>query len=416
MLSNTAPSGRTAFRLAAVLYIVIALKIISSSLSDGIEFPKSTDFYKFHLSGTRLLNGESAYWTSSEVEDTRRLACPAEAIIREQTHLTCLHPDLNTPTFHLIFSLIAKLDYSTAWTAWCALSFACILTFSATIAEQLDRKIIAAVALISYYPTYCCLALGQNTFLFAIPTALTWKQLRRDREVSAGLWLGLAISLKPFLLVISFILFLTRKPRPALFSLLAAISITLISASQTGGISGFLSDYATVARNITWISASWNASFMGFFGRILDSGGAIGSCSALAAAVLLGAIELLSRTRMRTGHLISADETMAVAIPITLLLSPLGWLYYFPLLAISWVAWCRLPASSPHKPTTYAAALLLLITAIPQTFTDAPSIEKGISWLWHPPIYTQALCFFLVTLISGIHANTKMRLARAIST
>jgi len=216
MPSNTVSLGRTAFRLAALLYIVLALKTISSSLSAGVEFPQSTDFYKFYLSGTRLLNGESAYWTSSEAGDKRRLACPADAIINDQAPLVCLHPDLNTPTFHLGFSAIAKLDYSTAWGVWCTLSLTSILIFSATIAKQFDEKIITTAALISYFPTYCCLELGQNTFLFAIPIALTWKELRRDREVSAGLWLGLATSIKPFLIVISAVFLLTRRPRAAI--------------------------------------------------------------------------------------------------------------------------------------------------------------------------------------------------------
>ena len=166
-------------------------------------------------------------------------------------------------------------------------------------------------------------------------------------DVATGIILGLAVALKLFF-GIFFILFLFYRRWRLTFCLLGtfiACNILSIFIFTIPTFKNFLSSL----QNMPWYAGSWNASFMGFFTRIF--GGSMNipfvnlpwlarALSFLLSIFLLGSMIWLARPHFSRSESDRFDLVFSLALVQMLLISPYGWLYYFPMLILPMiVAW-----------------------------------------------------------------------------
>lgn len=418
--------------LIATVTVMVGVWLASLYITEWrtlLQAPSATDFYKFYLSGERLQQGLSMYW-----EPLPRLSPGDPCFVDTKGHAddpvaltdACLHPNLNPPFFAVLAWPLAYLDYATAWAVWSAASVACGLLGAACLVQTYSRHKtgrawripLGCLALFAYFPTYASLTYGQTTLLVLLLLVLGWRSLRQGRDAQAGVWLGLAVSLKPFVaLVLLALLFAgyLRAFRAAFVTCALAAAMGLILVGW-----GDHQDYLRIAGDVTWLAASWNASFAGYFSRIfggsenvpwLQASMLAKLFSILSSVAVLTAIGVLLHRTRRWVRGERVDILFALVVPAMLLISPLGWLYYFPLLGVSGaVIWCLSRGLSFGRYFRYAILAVVAITAIPRVLEPARAMNSELYWFWVGAVYNYALLvFFVVASVSVWFASNNIR-------
>ena len=190
-----------------------------------------------------------------------------------------------------------------------------------------------AVYLVAWGPAAAFSLTVQLCFLLMGPVTAAWLSARGGRSTSAGAWLGLAAAMKPFLLV--FLPFLAmRRDRRALRSFLLVALLVVAAGVAVFGVHAYAEWWAQLSR-VSWGSHYMNASLGAVAERLLGRSayGSFGWHPVLRDALLLpalavvGVISLLAVRRTTDGPA-DVDRAWAVLLLASLLLSPLGWVYY----------------------------------------------------------------------------------------
>lgn len=396
--------------LAALLALVALVQHYLQVGSNAISRPASSDFYKFYLSGQRLNDGLSMYWLvpprmhpgdacHPDTPDVdRSAAMPSPTRLTLGGEVPCLGPNLNPPIFMVLMLPLSQLPYGQAWWIWAGFSSICIVlsawllshsTAKKYVPQRFLRTLVLATALFAFYPTLANFSLGQLGSLLLLLLTLSWTQLSKQALVPSGFWLGLAIAIKPFLGLLVIGLLITGRWRMALAtatctSVLSMTGILLFGWTTT-------MDYLMLASNVTWTATNWNASWIGFVDRAL-----IGLSSQMAfdglvlsralgwTGVTLIVTACWSRLRTLKGWPQSTIDAalFSVAPPIALIASPLGWMYYFPMLILSGlIAWQQLDKHDDRLLKKLALFTAALMAMVPITLTSSPSIQNPPNWL-----------------------------------
>jgi hypothetical protein len=248
--------------------------------------------------------------------------------------------NLNTPATALVFLPFSFLPTATAFQVWTVVAIAAYLLVGRWIAGAIapGRTISIASAILIAHPAIVSLLIGQITALLMLLVTAAWIADREERPWRAGVLVGVAVAAKPFL-GIWVVYALWRRSRPLLAGLCLGFAAAAIVGLIVGGISGYRS-WLSALGQISWTAHVLNASLLGFFTRTLSATPDILQMTpivlqprlvqplwwgSVAVVVALGARTLL-RTRDR-------DRVWALVLVSSLLLSPLGWMYYVPLAA-----------------------------------------------------------------------------------
>ncbi len=377
--------------------------------NNAISRPESSDFFKFYVSAQRLDQGYSMYWL---VPPKRRQGDPCHRDTPEQeVHfehaepslmnlggpLPCLGPNLNPPMFMVFMRPLVALPYAKAWWTWAGMSSLCVVLSAWLLAghwvqraaHQAMWTLWGSAALFVLYPTLANFTLGQvGTHLLLLLT-LAWRLAHRHRLLQAGCVLGLAISLKPFLGTLLLALALARQWRALTAALITVVCLTCVGAWAYGLVSYL--QYLQVAKNITWTAANWNGSWYGWFDRyFISSPGSdwpesmglsweLATACALATLVAAGA---RIRQNMQKSSGDTWDAVFAMGVPATLLASPLGWVYYFPMLALSGViVWRHVHLHAPHSAAKLALWIPVAMCLVPVGLQASPTPLHHAEWL-----------------------------------
>lgn len=409
----------------AVIGMLILSNLYVTTIHQIVDMPTSSDFYKFYLSSERLLQNQVIYWPLLKRSSPGDL-CYLDP--SENTHSSaqtladdkaCLHPNLNPPIFAVLTLPLALLDYAVAWWVWSSASIFCgilalVLIFRTGVWSALRSPATATligVVFFGYFPTFANVSYGQVALFLLLILTLGWLALRRGDDWLAGFWLGVAASLKPFVGLFLLMLLFSRNWRAATSFLLVCAGAFLLG----GLIAGFASYpvYLAALADITWLAASWNASFAGFFSRIF--GGSENTpwidapllAKGLTTVCSLTVLGFLARCALRPAgadRTLQADRVFALTLPAMLLLSPLGWIYYFPLLFITLVVVWNLAVPLP-KHRIYRLILILGVapTVIPTALIPSADMNTPIDWFFGAGVYfyTLLIIFALVTSLSA---------------
>jgi hypothetical protein len=241
------------------------------------------------------------------------------------------------PAFALLASPLARLPLGVAKALWFALSAGLMITLLWLSALALPRPkrplallvVIAFLAMAKFYAHE--LVLGQVNLLFAVLVLLAVVQLRRGRDVIAGILFALAVVVKPYGAV--FAAWLALRPRRTAFvAMLAALVIALLLPAARYGWQSNLrlhSEWwstirASTAPNLT---NQDNVSVAAMFTKWLGPDSAAPTLTLFAAVVLVGLAVVVIAARRG----VPDPDPLEAALLLTMipLLSPQGWDYVF---------------------------------------------------------------------------------------
>jgi hypothetical protein len=260
-----------------------------------------------------------------------------------------------------VFAGLALLSIRVAYVVWTSAGLIAALWGTARIARVWRRPAwqVAAVVL-ACHGMPLGVILGQLHLVIFVLVTAAWLADRDDQAVSAGIWLGVAIYLKPFLALVA-VYWLWRR---------AWHAATVAAAVAAGGYGvGILwlpdasAGWIDALRSVQWEHASINLAIWGWVARLdLPLWVAIG----LGAPVLvLLAWRLPAQSR---------DGAWFAVLVAACLLSPIAWLYYaLPLLGPAGLIY-----QQGDRRTRYLLAAGYVGLCVPLGF-QVPAVEAG--WL-----------------------------------
>jgi hypothetical protein len=317
---------------------------------------RGLDFFQDWASARNRLEGLPIY-TRHDVSAARYLG------VRVDTTDSFFVPvNAHPPTSVLLALPLARLGYSNAFLAWNLLS---LLAFGVSL-WLVGRELGVPLSPWSVFPAITLLLLcfpvrlhveeGQLAMVLLLLITGAWVAYRRGRPAWAGALLAAATAIKLFPGFL-FLFFLLRRQWRALVG--GAVSFTLL-AVLTGAILGpdiYPIYLREVLPQVGDYRSGWgNVSLPGIWFKLFDPltermrieplwrSPALARAGALASCALVVAI--LARLTLRVRSRSEEDRAFGLAVTAMLLVSPLTWEHYLPLLLIPLaVLWVNLPTA-----------------------------------------------------------------------
>ena len=276
-------------------------------------------------------------------------------------------PNLNPPHFYVLVAPFTILSLNAAFVGWMVAGAAAIL--GAAFVAQRDLRAnwtpTAAVIILNNAALNSTVRTGQLSFLLALPVTLAWRAARHARWTSLGAWLGLAASVKPFLLIVLPYLVLRR-----LWRAVAVMVLTICGCVATGalvfGVEAVRDWVGVLAHQGRMDTHFHNASWVGFAARALPAHWRTVSILIAVVGVLV-TVAVAYRTH-------SVNRAWLLMMIGALLWSPLGWIYYGWILMPPAVAWA-LEGRMPRL--IWAGAMLWLWPPYTPSLSEASPFVAG---------------------------------------
>ena len=301
------------YRILGVVSIAL-LVVAARGFFVAVGPDPTSDFMTFRASGEALLRGGDLY-----------------AVIPPQTV-----PNLNPPYTALLFLLPAAVPIPVALALWELFVVACLAAAAVIVSRtlQLPFRIVAPLIAV-LHPTLIAVAIGQMGIPLMLLLTAAWAADRRRAAQLAGVAIGLAVALKMFVAVLLVSLCIRRQWRTLAWSAVA-VAVAVSIGFLVAGVDGYRG-WLLALRAPHNIGFPLNASLLGLVHRHVADPARVEAIWVIGAGALgLATIALLWRVRD------DVDRAWGVALAAALLLSPLGWIYYLPILAPPLLAlWTR---------------------------------------------------------------------------
>jgi hypothetical protein len=354
--------GRVSFVLLLLLICGIWLLYYAAVIRQMFALLHMNDFGKFYYSAQMFLAERDMYG-------------PSPATLMPLGAVSHQFWNVNPPHFHL---LILPLTYLSAGTALFLWSFGSVIALVASlhlacreagISWTPLRGLIGVTAVLSFAGFGAVAITGQLSFLLMLPFTLSWVAARRGRWFTSGLWMGICLAVKPFLGVFAIYFLVVRRWRAlggVVTSALASFLVGLLVFGSAAHVSWF-----GVLTDADWHWAVLNASVTGFLSRSLTINPLFEPLlitpSVVPVVATIGSLVIAFLTLTAAASPgTSIDRTFATLVLGSLLISPLGWLYYVwlavgPGIAVlrSWSAAAR-PRAHGHASSGFARLVAAL--------------------------------------------------------
>lgn len=281
-----------------------------------------------------------------------------------------LVPNLNPPFVLWFFNPLGHSNYQTALAIWSISSLilgligagiAFSYAFSAKFLEK--NRLNLYLVYLSLFSTLMNTSVVQMGSFLLFFTMLGYHFYLTNRNYFAGVLWGVIIAFKFFPALLFF--YVLKQGRLKVFYIMLATSlIACLIPLIVYGPTLYL-QYYSMFTSVYWYGDSWNASIYGFIYRLLidnyDSNKNLQLITTLytisfVILVLGYYIKLRTSEINRVNH-----QPFCLTVVMMLLLSPMGWLYYFPLLifplALTW-------ARAMEEKAPLAKTILLWITCL----------------------------------------------------
>jgi len=247
--------------------------------------------------------------------------------------------NLNPPHMHLIMLPLAFLDPPDVLGVWLLSGLACLAVvvwkaLRATGTIPSTRLLLwSGLALASSAAFGSILVTGQITMHLLPLITWAWIAARRQRWNQAAVALGLCISIKPFLLVFLPWLAIRGRVSAACLSLLA-VALCFAVGVAVFGVDNHSAWLAALSA-IDWHDMPLNASLLGFLERALRDtfyfeplidAPTLPRALWLAGFTLIGLASLSTALLDRSSE--ATDRAFCILLLASLLMCPLGWMYY----------------------------------------------------------------------------------------
>ncbi len=250
--------------------------------------------------------------------------------------------NLNPPHFHLLLLPLAWLPVRPALSLWLLANALCgyfalrRIVREAQLMFSTEQRQLVLLGALGFIGTGSALVTGHMSFLLFWLVTLSWHAARHQRWTAAGVWLGLGLSVKPFLLFLV-PYFLWRRQWRALAALAATVTLCVAAGLVVFGADNHLAWVHRLQAADHWAWLPMNASILGFLTRTFAGNPMFTPLAAatpesirtiwLGAGIPLGVLTYAAAFRDSSRR--GVDRAFALMLVGSLLLSPLGWTYYF---------------------------------------------------------------------------------------
>jgi hypothetical protein len=244
----------------------------------------------------------------------------------------------------LAFLLLPMPTYQIAWWGWAAFSIICWLVALWLLLRELSGDIrqkvgvvwlpVLLAALINFPPVLAHLFWGQLQLLLLLILVGSWLCLGRDRDVAAGVLLGLAIALKIFPVLLLVPLVAQRRWRCIAAAALTALGALLLSFAAVGWDQGWYY-LTTVLPDVNRALGQYspgNNSISSMLRNAIGDGSVTNGLSLVIRAAIVCAVAL-GAWRLRD----DAARACALGATMLLLAPPVIWEHYFVLAYLPWL-------------------------------------------------------------------------------
>lgn len=356
----------------------------------------STDFSTFHYAVTLYLHHHSIYQTIS--------------IPLTTTTQMILPPNLNPPFFNVLMLPLGLVSFFLAANIWGLLLIIFVIISIRMLYKYYLTAEISFIAMITamfcYFPFYYSIVIAQVTGILLLLFATFWITQRKYKDIIAGILLGILCSLKIFFGLYLVYYAFRRRWQLLGFSLISMFCCSTI-AMLIYGVKIF-NDYHQQLSTITWIISSTNASLLAYFGRwfgIHESNLSIMQYPAITYGIYYIAIiaivfYIFHHAKKQEISTDKEDLLFALIVTSSLLISPLGWTYYFPLLLIPYlILYKSYHAGNYHVATFLLLQLALLLSSLPTRILSPEKMQHGIIGFDITSGYFYSLIILAVLLI-----------------
>lgn len=421
-------NNKTVIGVSFLLFFLLAAYVKSIA---GLSLnPLNSDFGKFYESANLYCQGKNIYTRlyykfNNKYQYSRKIGVPG---------------NLNAPFFTVLTLPLGLVDYSLALYIWSTLSILAGLASAWLLAKivmqyhspPLDNlgslSVFIGVIIFGYFPSFSNIIYGQLGLLLLLFFVAAWKCAREQKDHHAGILLGIIFSIKVFVGLFLIFFLLRRQWRICSWFMGTFIVCNLIAWSFFG-LDTYLEYYKTL-HFIKWYASSWNASIFGILARLFGANeGNVPLWEAPWLTPLLhkvGSFILL----IGLGRLAKPVSTQKVYNPTTLrdfdigfcytlvamlLISPLGWLYYFPILLIVFSTIFLDYQKASFSPSLYCLTVLAaFLSNLPRALAGPTYIKDAYFSIGWASFYCYAL--LLLTFILFKIRKTRNNKAHSIST
>lgn len=253
--------------------------------------------------------------------------------------------NLNPPFFLCLFYPFALLNYRVALIIWALLSFCLGLiavryAFFYSFSENFRKKynLLLYTLYFAFFPVVMDLSIVQiGSFLFFF-IMVGYHFYCQKKDNLAGFFWGFIVAVKLFPALLFFMVLKQGRDRVFLVMLTTFLLACLLPLLLYGPL--IYDEYFSMLSAVFWYGDSWNASIYGFMFRlILDltrPGQSLlpieGLYFSLFLIVLVGYLKGMGPKDLGTKPTQINHQPFCLTLTMMILLSPFGWLYYFPLL------------------------------------------------------------------------------------
>jgi hypothetical protein len=306
--------SRKAVEIAYVLTVVLGVAaIVAALVLIRLTPDRRTDFSIFYRSALAWRMGGTMY--------------PAD------------HVNLNPPAVVVAYAPLTYVSTQTAQTIFTLLGVGCVIVSSRWISKAIPRtpSLVLASIVLAVDAGWINLWLQQEGLLLMLIVTAAWIADREHRDLSAGGWAGLAIYAKPFLAVLILYWVWRRRWRRIAATFATGSVLLLVGAALAGPAA-----YGSWWRSLGLAPAPYaplNASLLGLWSRTFFGSEFAPALIREPLAVLITAwtVSLVALlwviVRRIAADRDNVDRTWALVLMGSLLASPLGWIYYLPIVA-----------------------------------------------------------------------------------
>ena len=344
VVEDAAINGRIRRVSIAVLFALALAFVVAVQAAAGLGNEGHTtdarlggDFPAFYAAGAIALDGD---W--DELYSSERQAEEQE-LLGLEGFLSFAYP----PHVAMAFAPFAAVGFRAGYAIHTALMVAAAvgaLWVLRPVCPPLRRWFLpACAATLAFYPLFRAVGGGQNAAVTLLLFAVVWRALADDREVVAGLAVGLLLYRPQYALPLIGLL-LVRRHLTAVASASAVAAATWAISAAVLGV-GWVSEWLDTVGAFVELDATVNApnsvSALGFIQALSDSRGA--ATYAVAAVVVVPVIGLLLFRWWAEERALA--ERMALVSVGVLLISPHTMFYDVGLLVLAAIAVVALEAS-----------------------------------------------------------------------
>ena len=408
-----------------VLAFLASLAAIANGVALYMSYVAPWDIMQDIVSAQQLLRGESPYpanmkalmETSLQAEPPRvSLGKWIPQLKHKEQWETRGYLNVQAHPPHLILLIlpfVALFGVHTTVLVVNLISLSCLflilLLARRALKIRLSRRLAAVflLAFLGWWPVVSLLRQGQSGLLVAAPIVLAWFYLRRGHQALAGIALAIATCLKlyPALLLVYLLFRYPRALAAAVISLVVLAGLPLIWVYGSMYSVYFCMTY-TVMRVF-----GGDATNISVLGVLRKSGLAVSeSASATFAIVAAGSVAWLILRKPGPAVGMTFDFEYATFMVLMLLLSPIAWDHYLPVLILPVVILGNWVVNQGKSWRNIAAFVLFTVAiSIPVGFlmfemSDKPWVVKTLGRSI-PTVTLLAVTFWMIRLLRRSHVS-----------